>query len=179
MSRVGKRIITIPEGVTLTNNNNFVEVKGPLGTLSRQIVSEIKVEINGNEVTTKRSSEEKRIKQLHGTSNVLISNMIEGVSKGFKKELQITGVGYKAAVQGNKITLALGYSHPVVIEIPAELKVEAPKPTELIVSGIDKVLVGQLAADIRQTRKPNVYSGKGVSYKGEHIRRKEGKAAGK
>ena len=179
MSRVGKRIIAIPEGTNVNVNGTIVEVTGKLGTLSRDFSPLISVKVAEGSVTTERANEEKHTKQLHGTTNSLIQGMVTGVTEGFKKELELKGVGYKATVQGDKLVVNAGYSHPHEIAIPEGIKVEAPKPTEITVEGIDKALVGHIAAIIRDIRRPNPYSGKGVMYKGEHIRRKEGKAAGK
>ena len=180
MSRIGHKTITIPAGVELTiSEGNEVTVKGPKGTLTRQFDSRMKIEQNGAELTVKRPNDEKHVKQLHGTTRALLHNMVVGVSEGFKKELQITGVGYRAAVQGQKLTLTLGYSHPVIFNVEDGLKVECPKEQQIIVSGIDKQRVGELAANIRAARKPEPYKGKGIAYVGEHIRRKEGKSAAK
>lgn len=179
MSRVGNRILTIPSGVTLENNQNLVIVKGPKGELKRQFSSLISINVENDKLTTIRANEEKHTKQLHGTTNSLLAGMIKGVSEGFTKKLLIKGVGYKAALIGNKVEIHAGYSHSHVIEIPAGIKLEIPKPTEIIVSGIDKQQVGEFAAILRKVRKPNVYSGKGIMYDDEVIRRKEGKAASK
>ena len=179
MSRVGNRIITIPEGVTIENNSNLVTVKGPKGSLTKQFSPLISIKVEDGKITTVRANEEKHTKQLHGTTNSLLSGMVIGVSKGFERKLLIKGVGYKATLMGNKIEIHAGYSHPHLIEIPEEIKLEVPKPTEITVSGIDKQKVGQFAAILRKVRKPNVYSGKGIMYDDEIIRRKEGKAASK
>ncbi len=179
MSRVGNRILNIPSGVTIENNQNFVTVKGPKGELKRQFSSLISINIEDGKLTTLRANEEKHTKQLHGTTNSLLSGMIKGVNEGFTKKLLIKGVGYKATLMGNKVEILAGYSHPCLIEIPSELKLEVPKPTEMIVSGIDKQKVGEFAAILRKVRKPNVYSGKGIMYDDEIIRIKEGKAASK
>ena len=170
MSRIGKRILNVPNGVELTIENSNVTVKGKLGQLSFQFSPLIKITYENNEVKTEK---------LHGTTNALIHNMIIGVSKGYKKEIEIKGVGYKATLMGNKIEIIAGYSHPIQIEIPVGLKAELPKPTNIIISGIDKQLVGEFAANIRKIRRPSPYSGKGIMYKGEIIRRKEGKTAAK
>lgn len=179
MSRVGNRVLTIPNDVTFENNKNLVTIKGPKGQLSRQFSSLISINVNENQITTVRANEEKHTKQLHGTTNSLLSGMIIGVSNGFSKKLLIKGVGYKASLLENKIEIHAGYSHPYIISIPSEIKVEVPKPTEIVVSGIDKQKVGEFAAILRKVRKPNVYSGKGIMYDDEIIRRKEGKAASK
>lgn len=179
MSRVGNRILTIPSGVTLENNQNLVIIKGPKGELKRQFSPLISIKVEDGKITTVRANEEKHTKQLHGTTNSLLSGMLKGVSEGFVKKLLIKGVGYKAALMGDKVEIYAGYSHPYLIQIPSDLKLEIPKPTEMTVSGIDKQKVGEFAAILRKVRKPNVYSGKGIMYEDEVIRRKEGKAASK
>lgn len=180
MSRIGNRILTIPAGVEVTvAANNHVTIKGPKGELSQSFSPVIEIKVQGSELTTTRKNEIKHTKQLHGTTNSLLQGMLTGVSEGFVKELEIVGVGYRAALAGNKVNLSLGYSHPVEYEIPQGITIEIPKPTEVKVSGIDKQLVGQVAADIRGFRRPEPYKGKGVKYKNERIIRKEGKAAGK
>ena len=179
MSRVGKRLITIPEGTTVKVNGSNVEVTGKNGTLTREFSPLIAISIEGNILSTSRSNEEKHTKQLHGTTNSLLSGMVTGVSEGFKKEIEIKGVGYKAALAGNTLTINAGYSHPVKLEVTEGVKIEVPKPTEIVVSGADKQAVGHMAAIIRDVRRPSPYSGKGIMYKGEQIRRKEGKAAAK
>ena len=178
MSRIGNKTITIPAGVKVTvSEGNEVTVKGPKGTLTRQFSSLMEIEQNDGIITVKRPNDEKHTKQLHGTTRALLHNMVVGVSDGFKKELQITGVGYRAAVQNNVLTLTIGYSHPVVITPEEGLTIECPKQDQIVVSGIDKQRVGELAANIRAVRKPEPYKGKGIAYKGEHILRKEGKKA--
>ncbi|QSF13950.1 50S ribosomal protein L6 [Mycoplasma sp. Mirounga ES2805-ORL] len=179
MSRVGNRILTIPTGVEVKQEGLVFTVKGPLGELKREFSPLIAINVQGSEITTIRANEEKATKQLHGTTNALISNMLKGVSKGFKKELVIKGVGYKATLKGNILEIAAGYSHLVNLEIPNGVKVEVPKATEVSVSGINKEDVGQFAALVHDVRKPNPYSGKGIAYVGEYIRRKEGKTAAK
>lgn len=179
MSRVGNRILTIPSGVTIENEKNFVTVKGPKGELKKQFSTLISINVENNQITTVRANEEKHTKQLHGTTNSLLSGMLIGVSSGFVKKLLIKGVGYKANLLGDKIEIHTGYSHPHTIEIPSGITLEVPKPTEINVIGIDKQKVGQFAAILRKVRKPNVYSGKGIMYDDEIIRRKEGKAASK
>ncbi|WP_022935332.1 50S ribosomal protein L6 [Mesomycoplasma moatsii] len=179
MSRVGNRILTIPSGVTLENNQNLITVKGPKGELKKQFSTLISINIEDDKITLVRANEEKHTKQLHGTTNSLLAGMLKGVSEGFSKKLLIKGVGYKASLVGNKVEIYAGYSHPYLIDIPTELKLEIPKPTEMIVTGIDKQKVGEFAAVLRKVRKPNVYSGKGIMYDNETIRRKEGKAASK
>ncbi len=178
MSRIGNKTITIPAGVEVTvSEGNEVTVKGPKGTLTRQFDASMQIEQEGGIITVKRPNEEKHTKQLHGTTRALLNNMIVGVSDGWKKELVIEGVGYRAAVDGQVLTITIGYSHPVIIHVEDGLTVECPKQTEIVVSGIDKQRVGELAANIRAVRKPEPYKGKGIAYKGEHIRRKEGKTA--
>ncbi|WLP85442.1 50S ribosomal protein L6 [Mycoplasma seminis] len=179
MSRVGNRVITVPAGTTVTVDGNKVTVSGKNGTLERVFSPLITVNVEGNLVTTVRANEEKHTKQLHGTTNALIANMIKGVSEGFQIDLEIKGVGYKAELRGDQLIVNAGYSHPVTKTVPAELKVTVAKPTEISVFGNNKEVVGQFAAVVRGIRKPNVYSGKGISYKGEKIRRKEGKTASK
>jgi len=175
MSRIGNRIITIPEGVTVELNDNVVTVKGPKGTLEQQMLKDITMKIEGNAITLERANE--NAKAMHGTMNALINNMIKGVTHGYEKGLEIVGVGYRFNVQGQKLTISAGYSHPVVIEVPQGLTVESVSNTEITVKGIDKVLVGEFAANIRKVRQPEPYKGKGIRYKDEHIRRKEGKKA--
>ena len=177
MSRIGNRKLTIPASVTLDVNDSKVIVKGSKGTLELAIPTEIKVEVNEGVVVVTRSNETKKAKQLHGTINALISNMLIGVSEGYKKELEIVGVGYRFNVSGNKITISAGHSHPDILEVPAGLTVESPSNTELNISGIDKCLVGEFSAKVREVRPPEPYKGKGIKFKGEQIRRKEGKKA--
>ena len=179
MSRVGKRILSFKEETKVTINNSQVEIKGKLGTLKRDFSPLIAITIKDNKLTTTRANEEKHTKQLHGTTNSLLQGMIEGVEKGFKKEIEIKGVGYKAVLKDNKIEINAGYSQPIVLDIIENVKLEVPKPTKIIVSGFSKQAVGQMAALIKKIRKPSPYSGKGIMYKGEQIRRKEGKAATK
>ncbi len=180
MSRIGNKTITIPAGVEVNvAEGNEVTVKGPKGTLTRQFDAAMEIDIDGAVITVKRPSDEKRIKQLHGTTRALLANMITGVSEGFTKELVIVGIGYRASVQGQKLTLNVGYSHPVYITAEEGLTIECPKQDQIVVKGIDKQRVGELAANIRAVRKPEPYKGKGIAYKDEVIRRKEGKTAGK
>ena len=179
MSRIGNRKINIPEGVTVAVDNNVVTVKGPKGELSLEINRDLTVTINENELTVERPNDLKVMKSLHGTTNANIKNMIIGVSEGYKSELEIVGVGYRFQVAGNKINVNAGFSHPVVVEVPSDLKVEQVNTTEIAISGIDKQKVSEFAANIRKLRKPEPYKGKGIRYKGEHIRRKEGKKAAK
>ena len=179
MSRIGNRVLTIPEGVEVTNENGHITVKGPKGELSYDLTKDIDVKIEGNEVKVTRNSEIKKVKQMHGTTNSLIENMIEGVSKGYEKGLEIVGVGYRFNVKGKMLEVNAGFSHKVEMEIPEGLTVESVSTTEITVKGIDKEAVGKFAAEIREVRKPEPYKGKGIRYKGEHVRRKEGKKASK
>ena len=179
MSRIGKRILTIPEKVNVKVENNIVTVSGPLGELSLELYKNLSIKIEGNELTVETLKNDKRTNEMHGTTNANINNLLIGVSEGFKKELEIIGVGYRFAVSGNTLTVQAGYSHPVKLEIPQGLKVTAPSATELEVFGADKIVVGEFAANIRKIRQPEPYKGKGIRYKGEHVRRKEGKKAAK
>jgi large subunit ribosomal protein L6 len=180
MSRIGRAPIEIPAGVTVkVDETNLVHVKGPKGELSRKINQDLKINIEGNILTVTRPSDDKTHRSLHGLSRTLINNMVVGVTTGFTKNLEIVGVGYRAAKQGKNLQLALGYSHPVVIEPPAGITLDAPTATSITVFGIDKELVGAVAANIRKWREPEPYKGKGIKYVGEHIIRKEGKAGGK
>lgn len=179
MSRIGKRVLTIPAGVTVDVNDNKVTVKGPKGELNLDVIKTLKVKVEGTELTVEKLKEDKFTNQMHGTTNANINNMLIGVSEGFKKELEIIGVGYRFAVSGNTLTIQAGYSHPVKMEIPKGISVKAPSATELEVSGADKIVVGEFAANIRKVRQPEPYKGKGIRYKGEHVRHKEGKKASK
>ena len=179
MSRIGRKPITLPAGVEVKVDNGLVTVKGPKGTLSQQINPVISVEVNGNEVLVTRPNDEKENRSLHGLSRTLINNMVIGVTEGFKKELEVNGVGYRAQKQGTNLVMNLGYSHQVIVsEIPG-ITIEAPGPNQIVISGIDKQLVGQFAAEVREKRPPEPYKGKGIKYVDEYIRRKEGKAGGK
>ncbi|MBU5256334.1 50S ribosomal protein L6 [Tissierella praeacuta] len=176
MSRIGLKPITIPSGVEIKiNDNNLVEVKGPKGQLSENINPDMEIKIEDGVLTVGRPTENKKHKSLHGLSRTLISNMIIGVTEGYSKTLEIEGTGYRAAKQGKKLVLTLGYSHPVELEDPAGIEVEVPAANKIIVKGIDKQLVGNYAANIRAFRKPEPYKGKGIKYAGEIIRRKVGK----
>jgi len=180
MSRIGNKAIALPAGVTVTvNDGNVVTVKGAKGELSANFDSNLSIEVSATEVLVKRPNDSKEIKTIHGTTRALLHNMVVGVSEGFKKTLEINGVGYRAQLQGNKLVVSAGYSHTVEMAIPAGLKVELPKNTQIIISGADKQVVGQFAAEIREIRKPEPYKGKGIKYDYEHIRRKEGKTAKK
>ena len=180
MSRIGNKLITIPAGVTVeVADGNEVTVKGPKGTLTRTFSTMMDIQVADGVVTVKRPNDAKHTKQLHGTTRALINNMVVGVSEGYAKELELVGIGFRAAVKGNKLTMQVGYSHASELDIPEGLTVTCGSATDLKVEGIDKQLVGEFAADIRAVRKPEPYKGKGIRYKGEHIRRKEGKTAGK
>ena len=180
MSRVGNKIINVPEGVTVDiAADNTVTVTGPKGTLVRQFSPVITIKQEENVITVARSTEQKTHKQLHGTTRALLANMIEGVHVGFKKELEIVGIGYRGQMKGNTLVLNIGYSHPVEIEGEEGVTIETPSNTKIVVSGISKERVGQVAAQIREVRKPEPYKGKGLKYVDERIIRKEGKTAGK
>ena len=175
MSRIGNRIITVPAGVTVELNDNIVTVKGPKGQLTQPMLKDITMKQEENQITLERKNE--NAKAMHGTMNALITNMIKGVTDGYAKTLEIIGVGYRFNVQGQKLVISAGYSHPVNMDIPAGLTVEANGNTEITIKGIDKVLVGEFAAKVREVRQPEPYKGKGIRYKDEHIVRKEGKKA--
>lgn len=179
MSRIGKMPIEIPNGVVVDINENIVTVKGPLGTLTKEFHKDMQISKEGTQILVKRPSDEKRHKSLHGLTRTLVSNMVDGVTKGFEKVLEINGVGYRAQKQGKKLVLTLGYSHPVEMDEPAGITVDVPAPNKLIVKGCDKQEVGEFAAKIRKKREPEVYKGKGIKYDTEVIRRKEGKAGAK
>ena len=177
MSRIGNRKIVIPDGVSVSLEGDIVKVTGKLGELTLALPSVIKLEIADNTITLTRENEIKQTKALHGTANANITNMIKGVTEGYKKDLEIIGVGYRFNVKGDTLVINAGYSHPVEIQIPASLKVEVISNTEISVSGISKELVGEFAANIRKVRQPEPYKGKGIRYKDEYVRRKEGKKA--
>jgi len=178
MSRIGNKIITIPAGVEVTvEDNNEIKVKGSKGELTRQFNESLEFKVEGAEITVTRPNDEKFTRMIHGTSRALLNNMIVGVSDGYTKELEIIGVGYRAAMQGKKLVLNAGYSHPVEFETPEGLTVEVPNQTTVVISGINKQVVGEFAANVRKVRPPEPYKGKGIRYKGEHVRRKEGKKA--
>lgn len=179
MSRIGKRPITIPGKVTIAINGSHVAVKGPKGELSRVLPTAVTVEQEGETVLVKRRDESRSSRQLHGLSRTLVANMVEGVSQGFQKRLEIQGVGYRAQVQGRNLVLTVGYSHPVQIEPPEGVQLAVETNTNVIVSGFDKELVGNTAAKIRAVRPPEPYKGKGIRYAGEVVRRKAGKAGKK
>lgn len=177
MSRIGKKPITLPEGVEVQIENNYVKVKGPKGNLEGQFNNELTIKIEENEIIIERPNEQKFIRSIHGTTRALINNMIIGVTAGFKKDLKMVGVGYRAMLQGKKLVLNAGYSNPVEMAIPEGVTVEVPKNTEIKISGINKHLVGEFAANVRKVRPPEPYLGKGIRYVDEHVRRKEGKTA--
>ena len=179
MSRIGKRVLTIPANVTVNVDGNKVNVKGPKGELNLDVIKTLNVKVEGTELTVEKLKEDKFTNQMHGTTNANINNMIKGVSEGFKKGLEIIGVGYRFAVSGNTLTIQAGYSHPVKLEIPKGISVNAISATEIEVSGADKIVVGEFAANIRKVREPEPYKGKGIRYKGEYVRHKEGKKASK
>lgn len=177
MSRIGERKLSLPSGVTATVEKNVFTVKGAKGELSYTFSDLIEVVIEENTITTKQKKPSKRANVMQGTTNSLINNMIVGVSSGFSKGLEAVGVGYRFNVQGNKITISAGYSHPVVMEVPAGLTVTSESNTEITIHGIDKQKVAEFAANVRKVREPEPYKGKGIRYKGEYVRRKEGKKA--
>lgn len=179
MSRIGKRPIPVPAGVTVAIDGSTLKVKGPKGELARTLAADISVVQEGNELLVKRPSDEERHKALHGLTRTLVANMVEGVTTGFKKTLEITGVGYKAEIKPYGALLSLGFSHQIEYKAPEGVKITAPNPTTVIIEGASKEHVGQVAAEIRSFRKPEPYKGKGVKYQGEVIRRKAGKAGGK
>ena len=176
MSRIGRMPVAVPAGVEVKNDNNLITVKGPKGELTKQFSTELGIEVAEGVINVTRPSDDKKHRSLHGLTRTLIANMVEGVTNGYSKTLEIEGVGYRAAKQGTKVTLSLGYSHPVVIEETDTIKLDVPQPNKVVVSGIDKQAVGQFAAEIREKRPPEPYKGKGIRYAGEHIIRKEGKA---
>src|SRR5688500_16130745 len=178
MSRIGKSPIPVPANVEVNVNGRRVVVKGPQGTLEREIPGDITLRQEESTLLVERPDDQRHNRALHGLTRSLVNNMVTGVSSGFTKELEIVGVGYRATAQGpNKIELALGFSHPVTVDAPAGISFEVPIPTRIVVKGIDKELVGQVAANIRKIRKPEPYKGKGVRYAGEYVQRKAGKAA--
>jgi large subunit ribosomal protein L6 len=179
MSRIGKMPVPVPSGVTVSIDGSTVSVKGPKGELTRKFPEGISFGLEGDTVVAARSSEESSQKALHGLSRALIANMVEGVTKGYRKQLEITGVGYKAEPKPYGLLFSLGYSHTIAFKAPAGIKLTAPQPTQVLVEGTDKEIVGQVAAEIRSLRKPEPYKGKGIKYAGEKVRRKAGKAGGK
>lgn len=180
MSRIGRTPITVPAGVDVSvDSANKVTVKGPKGTLSREINPIIKVEVDAGVVHVTRSDDEKLSRSLHGLSRTLVANMVTGVTEGFKKELEVNGVGYRAAKEGKKLVLTVGFSHQVIVEEIDGITIDVPAPNKVVINGIDKQLVGQFAADVRKRRPPEPYKGKGIKYADEVIRRKEGKTGAK
>ena len=177
MSRIGKRPIEVPAGVTVSIDPGRVMVNGPLGTLQQQVPQRMKVEQDNGAVTVTRPTERGDDRALHGLTRTLIANMVEGVTKGFEKRLDLQGVGYRAAMQGTDLRLDVGFSHAVVKKAPQGISFEVPTPTEIVVKGIDKQQVGQIAAEVRKVRPPEPYKGKGIRYRGEYVRRKVGKRA--
>ncbi|RMH46517.1 MAG: 50S ribosomal protein L6 [Alphaproteobacteria bacterium] len=175
MSRIGKKPVELPSGVTASVSGQTVEVKGPKGTLSFTATDDVTITVDGNVVTVTPRGTSKRARQQWGMSRTMVANLVTGVTEGFRKELEINGVGYRAQMQGKTLKLSLGYSHEVNFEVPDGVTVTTPKPTEIVVEGIDKQFVGQVAANIREWRRPEPYKGKGIKYKDEYIFRKEGK----
>ncbi|MFP5331876.1 MAG: 50S ribosomal protein L6 [Acidimicrobiia bacterium] len=176
MSRVGKMPVEVPSGVDLKIEGNTVSVKGPKGELSREFHERVTLTVEDGVVTVSRANDERESRALHGLSRALLANMVTGVSAGYRRELEIVGVGYRAALKGSDLEMQLGFSHPVTVQAPEGITFEVPEPTKVAVIGIDKELVGQVAANIRKIRPPEPYKGKGVRYAGEHVRRKAGKA---
>lgn len=179
MSRIGRAPITVPAGVTIDNTNNLITVKGPLGTLSQQVDSSITVKVDGNVLTVERHSDDKEHRALHGLYRALINNMVTGVTKGFEKHLIVAGVGYKVTATDTKLTMNIGFSHPVEFTAPAGITFAMAAPLEIVVKGIDRQLVGQMAATIKAAKPVEPYHGYGIHYKDEVVVRKEGKTAGK
>jgi large subunit ribosomal protein L6 len=179
MSRIGKKPIPVPKNVTVTIEGQRVKVKGPKGELERELHREMALSMENGEIVVGRPSDEPEHKSLHGLTRTLIANMVEGVTKGYQKQLEIVGVGYKAENRPYGLQMALGYSHPIEVRAPKGIKLTAPVPTSVIIDGADKEVVGQIAAEIRSLRPPEPYKGKGIKYAGEQIRRKAGKAGGK
>lgn len=179
MSRIGRKPIEVPSGVEVTLNNAAITVKGPKGTLTRELHRDMKVTVEGNTITVERPSDNKEHRSLHGTTRSVVNNMVSGVTEGFSKSLELVGVGYRASKSGEKIVLNVGYSHPVEITPESGIEFEVPSNTKIIVRGIDKERVGAYAAQIRKVREPEPYKGKGIKYEGERIIRKEGKAGKK
>jgi large subunit ribosomal protein L6 len=175
MSRIGKKPVSLPKGVSATVSGQTISVKGPKGTRSFTATDDIDILLDGDSVTVKPRGSSKRARQQWGMARSMVANLAQGVSDGFKKEMELVGVGYRAAMQGKDLKLSLGYSHDVVFEVPAGITVTVPKQTEIIIEGMDQQQVGQVAANIREWRKPEPYKGKGIRYKGEFIFRKEGK----
>ncbi len=179
MSRIGKMPISLTDQAKVEVKDNVISVTGPKGALTQAMCDEVTVSVADGSVSVTRIDDSKRSRSMHGLYRMLVSNMVEGVTKGFTRKLEITGVGYRAELKGDLLALTLGFSHMIYFKAPAGIKIEVPEPTTVLVSGIDKALVGQIASKIRSFRKPEPYRGKGIKYEGEVIRRKEGKAAGK
>jgi large subunit ribosomal protein L6 len=179
MSRIGRKPVTVPKGVTLQLDGNNVAVKGPRGELRRRLHPDMQIALDKDQFTVARPSEEKRHKALHGLTRTLVQNMVDGVSKGFTKTLEIQGVGYKAETKPYGVNLVVGYSHPVKYEAPKGIKISVDNNTVVKIEGADKELVGQVAAELRSVRPPEPYKGKGIRYQGEHVRRKAGKTGAK
>jgi large subunit ribosomal protein L6 len=177
MSRIGKQPITLPDGVEVDVKPGNVSVKGPKGELQQTVAPEMKVDVADGTLTVERPTDRGEHRALHGLTRSLIANMVEGVTEGYEKRLEIQGVGYRAQLKGKALEMSLGYSHPVTVEAPEGIEFEVPQPTEVVVRGIDKQLVGEIAARIRKSRPPEPYKGKGVRYAGEHVSRKVGKRA--
>jgi large subunit ribosomal protein L6 len=177
MSRIGRRPIEVPAGVTVSIDPGRVMVNGPLGTLQQQVPQRMKIEQDNGAITVTRPTERGDDRALHGLTRTLIANMVEGVTKGFEKRLELQGVGYRGAMQGTDLRLDVGFSHPVVLKAPRGISFEVPTPTEIVVKGVDKQQVGQIAAEVRKVRPPEPYKGKGIRYRGEYVRRKVGKRA--
>ena len=175
MSRIGNKVIVLPAGVEISNKDNVVTVKGPKGELTREFSKDIEIRVEGTEVTLHRPNDSKEMKTIHGTTRALLNNMVVGVSEGFKRELEMRGVGYRAQLQGKKLVLSVGKSHPDEVEAPEGITFELPNPTTIVISGISKEKVGQTAAYVRSLRSPEPYKGKGIRYVGEYVRLKEGK----
>ena len=176
MSRIGKKPISVPAGVTVTCKNNHVTVKGPKGEIAKQFSPELGIAVEDGVITVTRPTDDKEHRSLHGLTRTLIANMVEGVTNGYSKTLIIEGVGYRAAKKGKEVVLSVGFSHPVNVPETDDIKLDVPQPNTIVVSGIDKQAVGQYAAEIREKRPPEPYKGKGIRYENEHIIRKEGKA---
>lgn len=176
MSRIGKMPISVPAGVEVKNDNNIITVKGPKGELTKKFSNELSIEVADGIITVTRPSDDKKHRSLHGLTRTLIANMVEGVTNGFSKTLEIEGVGYRAAKQGKNLVMNLGYSHQVIMPECNGITIDVPQPNKIVINGIDKQSVGQFAAEVREKRPPEPYKGKGIRYAGEHIIRKEGKA---
>jgi large subunit ribosomal protein L6 len=179
MSRIGKMPITIPAGVTVTLDDHVITVKGPKGELTRELHPEMKIKVDGSEITVARPSDDKQHRSLHGLTRTLVANMVTGVTTGFAKNLEIQGVGYRAAMKGKQLALTLGFSHPLELDLPEGISVEVPAANKIIILGANKEMVGEFAAKVRKYRKPEPYKGKGIRYEGEIVRRKAGKAGAK